>query len=74
MKFRAVVETGSCSMDSDGELGRRFEERTTCGHLNRTREAAERCGEKLRGYNPKTRECSGLWAFPVIHDEDGHRV
>lgn len=72
--FVAVVESGSCSMDIDGELGHRWEELATCGHLHRSRAAAERCGERLRAYNPKTRECSALWAFPRIHDGSGHRV
>ena len=72
--YRAAVETGSCSLDCDGDLGRRWEERATCGHAHKTREAAEKCGEKLRAYDPKTRQCSGLWAYPVIHDADGHRA
>ena len=74
MKFRGVVETGSCSMDHDGRLGHRWEELAKCGHLHKTREAAERCAEKLRAFNRKTRECSGLWAYYMIHDEHGHRV
>lgn len=74
MKFRAVVETGSYSCDVDGDLGHRWEERKHCGHWHKTRDAAVRCGERLRAYNKKTRECSALWAYPVIHDEAGHRV
>jgi hypothetical protein len=69
--FVAVVETGSCSM---GVVPPRWETRATCGHVHRTYDAAVACGEKLRAYNPKTRTCSGLWAYPRIHDTEGHRV
>lgn len=33
----------------------------TCGHKHKSIEAAERCQEKLIGYNPKTRQCSAKW-------------
>lgn len=40
--YTAVVETGSCSMDQ-----RRWEERTTCGHLHKTTDAARKCLTRL---------------------------
>lgn len=33
----------------------------TCGHQHRTEEAAEKCREKLIGYDPKSRQCSAKW-------------
>lgn len=30
----------------------------TCGHKHRTPEAAEKCRDRLIGYNAKTRQCS----------------
>lgn len=45
-RFFAVVETGSCSMDHQ-----RWEERCTCGHAHKTREAAEKClAKKQQSY------------------------
>ena len=68
-RYFAVVETGSCSMD-----GQRWEERATCGHAHKTREAAEKCLAKNRGYNPRTRTCSALWYNGRIHNQHGERA
>jgi hypothetical protein len=40
----------------------------TCGHKHKSIAAAEHCHAKLRGYNPKTRECSAKWynSFIVV--------
>lgn len=43
--YSAVVESGSCSMD-----GRRWEERTSCGHKHKTIEAAQACLSKKQRY------------------------
>ena len=40
--YSVVVETGSCD-----PTYKRWEERAHCGHAHKTREAAERCMEKL---------------------------
>ena len=40
--YSVVVESGSCSTDY-----KRWEDRAHCGHAHRTREAAERCMERL---------------------------
>jgi len=69
--YKAVVESGSCSPDY-----KRWEERASCGHLHRTIEAAEKCGEKLRGskYVNGSWQCSALWYNFQIHNEDGERI
>jgi len=67
--YTAVVETGSCSID-----GKRWETKAKCGHAHKTRDAAERCGIAHRAYDPKTRNCSALWAYPRIHNQNGERV
>ena len=42
-RYQAVVE-----MDASNDPVKRWEVQATCGHLHRTREAAVKCGEKLR--------------------------
>lgn len=76
--YAVAVETGSCSLDTD-DLGdgydqqHRWEERTTCGHKHKTREAAKACLAKLTKRDQQGR-CSALWHNATIHDQDGHRV
>ena len=84
--YRAVVETGSCSMDY-----RRWEERATCGHDHKTIEAAEACLEKKQRWycdhgrisGALCRHCLGyaqgettsaLWYNGTIHTNLGERA
>ena len=68
-RYKAVVESGSCSMDY-----KLWEERATCGHLHKTIDAAEKCREKKVGYDKKNRTCSALWYNSTIHNADGSRA
>jgi transcriptional regulator with XRE-family HTH domain len=84
--YKAVVESGSCSMDR-----RRWEERATCGHLHRTIEAAMQClaekqisycdhGKRAGAYCKhcggwaQERNTSALWYNGRIHNQDGERI
>ena len=84
--YTAVVESGSCSMDS-----KRWEERATCGHAHKTIEAAEAClTKKQRSYcnhgriaGTLCRHCCGyaqsqstsaLWYNGTIHNQHGERA
>lgn len=86
MRYKAVVETGSCSPDY-----KRWEERIDCGHLHKTIEAAERCLKshqkwycnhgRLQG--TPCRHCLGraqghstsaLWYNGTIHNQHGEPV
>lgn len=69
--YRVVVETGSCSMPDNNPT--RWEYRTTCGHLHRTREAAEKCLARLQRTD-KHGNCSALWYNARIHNQNGERV
>ena len=86
MKYKAVVESGSCSPDYQ-----RWEERADCGHLHRSIEAAEKCLAKHqqwycqhgRIHGLPCRHCLGrargdstsaLWYNGNIHDQDGRRI
>lgn len=77
--YTVAAETGSCSepMDEVPEMGDglfvRWEQRATCGHKHKTREAAGKCRDKLTRRS-KNGECSALWYGAKIHDQDGHRV
>jgi hypothetical protein len=70
-RYKAVVESGSCSTDYQ-----RWEERRNCGHLHKSYEAAERCGTKL--YNARyvhgSWQASAAWHGWLIHNQDGERV
>ena len=73
--FYAVAVTDGWIVDSRGGYIRdavRFD----CGHLHRTREAAERCQDKLRGYDPKARAESAKWYNSEILrvDSRGHHA
>ena len=85
--YRAVVETGSCSVDY-----KRWEERETCGHNHRTIEAARKCLKQKQAHicrhgrpsGAKCAHCTGgvagrhetsaLWYNGRIHNQDGERV
>lgn len=67
--FTVAVETGSCSA-SDRSI---MEQRCTCGHKHQTREAAERCFEKLTKRD-KHGNCSALFYAARIHDQDQRRA
>jgi len=51
-----TVAIGSCTYTS-----RTPAPDETCGHKHKTLEAAEKCREKLIGYNAKARTCSAKW-------------
>lgn len=84
--YKAVVESGSCSMDY-----RRWQERATCGHDHKTIEAAQACLAKQqrwycnhgRAAGSLCKHCGGraqadytsaLWYNGTIHNQDGERV
>jgi hypothetical protein len=66
--FCVAVETGSTSMDYKWR-----EQRCTCGHKHKTREAAERCQAKLTKRD-KQGNCSALWYNSRIHNENSERA
>jgi hypothetical protein len=66
--FTVAVETGNTSMDY-----RSHEQRCTCGHKHKTREAAEKCQEKLTRRD-KSGNCSALWYNSRIHNQDSERA
>jgi hypothetical protein len=62
--YRVVVLNGSCgteAIDFDDAYARAHGIACDCGHKHKTAEAAEKCREKLLGYNKKTRTCSAQW-------------
>ena len=67
--YTVAVETGSCSA-SDYSVR---EQRCTCGHKHKTRDAAEKCMEKLTKRD-KNGNCSALWYTSTIHDQDQRRA
>lgn len=78
--YKAVVETGSCSMPgrdridpATGERSAYWEEQTTCGHKHRTYDTAWRCLQAQRKTD-KYGCCSALWYNGRIHDQDGCRT
>jgi hypothetical protein len=77
--YTVAAETGSCCGPHDSRSpapdgGCHWEEQQTCGHAHRTYAAAERCQERLIGYNTKTRSCSALWYNSRIHNQHGQRA
>lgn len=66
--FTVAVETGSTSMDY-----KRHEQRCTCGHKHQTRDAAEKCMEKLTKRDANG-NCSAQWYNSRIHNQDGERA
>ena len=68
-RFFAVAETGSCSPDY-----KRWEERATCGHAHKTREAAEACRVKKQNWSKDGKTCSVLWYNSKIHNQHEGRV
>ena len=69
--FKAVVETGSCSI---GPEPRRWEERFTCGHAHRTARAAYECLDRLHARHRELNKLveSAKWYDGRVHDS-GHR-
>ena len=70
-KYKAVVESGSCSTDY-----RYWEERKDCGHLHKTYEAAKKCGAKHYGahYVRGSWQANADWHGYTIHNQHGERV
>lgn len=67
--YTVAVETGSCSA-TDRSI---MEQRCTCGHKHLTRDAAERCLERLTKRD-KHGNCSALFYNARIHDQDQRRA
>ena len=67
--YKVVVLSGTycCEIEDFGDaVGRCHEVSACCGHIHRTAGAAEKCREKLLGYNRITRTCSAKWYNSIV--------
>src|SRR5215472_19129965 len=70
-RYRAVVESGSCSPDY-----RYWEERRTCGHLHKSYAAAQKCGAAHYDahYVRGSWQANADWHGYSVHNQDGERI